>query len=122
MKKIVVIGAGTMGNGIAHPAAAAGLDVTLIDVGQEILERAMTTIGKNLQRAVDKGKLSAGDKEAIVGRIRPSTDEQKIGDADIVIEAIIEPSLCRAKRGIYLAAAPNGICRCAPVDPSLRSG
>jgi 3-hydroxybutyryl-CoA dehydrogenase len=90
MKNIVVIGAGTMGNGIAHTAAASGLDVTLIDVGQEILERAMTTIDKNLQRAVEKGKLSAGDKEAIVRRIQPSTDVQKIGDADLVIEAIIE--------------------------------
>jgi len=90
MKNIVVIGAGTMGNGIAHTAAAAGLDVTLIDVGQEILERAMTTIGRNLQRAVDKGKMSADDKDAIAGRIRPSTDVQTISDADLVIEAIIE--------------------------------
>jgi 3-hydroxybutyryl-CoA dehydrogenase len=90
MKNIVVIGAGTMGNGIAHSAAAAGLDVTLIDVGQEILERAMTTIGRNLQRAVDKGKMSADDKEAIARRIRPSTDVQTISDADLVIEAIIE--------------------------------
>src|SRR5512132_2082156 len=90
MKNIVVIGAGTMGNGIAHTAAASGLNVTLIDVGPEILERAMTTIGKNLQRAVDKGKMSADDKEAIVRRIRPSTDVQTVGDADLVIEAILE--------------------------------
>ena len=90
MKNIVVIGAGTMGNGIAHTAAASGLNVTLIDVGPEILERAMTTIGKNLQRAVDKGKMSADEKEAIVRRIRPSTDVQTIGDADLAIEAILE--------------------------------
>ena len=90
MKNIVVIGAGTMGNGIAHTAAASGLDVTLIDMGPEILERAMTTIGKNLQRAVDKGKMTADEKDAIARRIRPSTDVQAIGDADIVIEAIIE--------------------------------
>lgn len=99
MKNIVVIGAGTMGNGIAHTAAASGLDVTLIDVGQEILERAMTTIGKNLQRAVDKGKMSANDKDAIARRIRPSTDMQTIGDADLVIEAIIEN--LGAKTGLF---------------------
>ena len=90
MKNIVVIGAGTMGNGIAHTAAASGLDVTLVDMGDEILSRAMTTIGKNLQRGVDKGKMTADEKEAIVRRIRPSTDMEAIGHADLVIEAIIE--------------------------------
>ena len=90
MKNIVVIGAGTMGNGIAHTAAASGLDVTLVDMGDEILSRAMTTIGKNLQRGVDKGKMTADEKEAIVRRIKPSTDMEAIGHADLVIEAIIE--------------------------------
>jgi len=90
MKNIVVIGAGTMGNGIAHTAAASGLDVTLVDVGEEILSRAMTTIGKNLQRGVDKGKMTSDEKEAIVRRIQPSTDMDAIGHADLVIEAIIE--------------------------------
>ncbi|MGZ4810451.1 MAG: 3-hydroxybutyryl-CoA dehydrogenase [Thermoanaerobaculia bacterium] len=90
MKNIVVIGAGTMGNGIAHTAAASGLDVTLIDMGPEILERAVATINKNLQRGVDKGKMTVEEKEAIVRRIRLSTDVQTIGDADLVIEAIIE--------------------------------
>ena len=90
MKNIVVIGAGTMGNGIAHTAAASGLDVTLIDMAPEILERAVATINKNLQRGVDKGKMTAEEKEAIVRRIRPSTDVQTIGDADLAIEAIIE--------------------------------
>jgi 3-hydroxybutyryl-CoA dehydrogenase len=90
MKNIVVIGAGTMGNGIAHTAAASGLDVTLVDVGQEILSRAMTTIDKNLQRGVDKGKMTAEVKQAIVKRIRASVDMQAAADADLVIEAIIE--------------------------------
>src|ERR1700682_2010571 len=54
MKNIVVIGAGTMGNGIAHTAAASGLDVTLIDMGPEILDRAVATISRNLQRALEK--------------------------------------------------------------------
>ena len=59
MQKIVVIGAGTMGNGIAHAAAASGFDVTLIDVAEEIIQRGMSTIATNLQRGVDKGRMSA---------------------------------------------------------------
>ena len=90
MKKIVVIGAGTMGNGIAHTAAVSGFEVTLIDVAEEIVQRGMSTITTNLQRGVDKGKMSADEKAAILRRIRPTTDVQAIADADIVIEAIIE--------------------------------
>ena len=90
MQKIVVIGAGTMGNGIAHTAAASGFDVTLIDVAEEIVQRGMSTITTNLQRGVDKGRMSADEKAAVLRRIRPTTDVQAIADADIVIEAIIE--------------------------------
>ena len=90
MNNIVVIGAGTMGNGIAHTAAASGMDVTLIDVEKPILERAMTTISANLQRGVDKGRMSADEKQAVLGRIRSTTDMQAIAAADIVVEAIIE--------------------------------
>jgi len=90
MKHIVVIGAGTMGNGIAHTAAASGFDVTLIDVAEAFLERGMSTISANLQRGVDKGKMSADDKQQILGRIRPSSDVNAAANADIVIEAIIE--------------------------------
>ena len=90
MKNIVVIGGGTMGNGIAHTAAASGFDVSLVDVSETILERAISTITANLQRGVDKGKMTAEERDAIVGRIRPVTDMQQIADADIVIEAIIE--------------------------------
>ena len=90
MKNIVVIGAGTMGNGIAHTAAASGLSATLIDVDRSILDRALNTISSNLQRGVDKGKMSADDKQAALGRIRTATDDQAIANADIVVEAIIE--------------------------------
>jgi 3-hydroxybutyryl-CoA dehydrogenase len=90
MKNIVVIGGGTMGNGIAHTAAASGFDVSLVDVTESILERAISTITANLQRGVDKGKMTAEERDAIVGRIRPVTDMERIADADIVIEAIIE--------------------------------
>jgi 3-hydroxybutyryl-CoA dehydrogenase len=90
MQNIVVIGGGTMGNGIAHTAAASGLDVTLVDVNEAILQRAVTTITSNLQRGVDKGKMTAEERDAIVARIKPVTDVEAIAHADIVIEAIIE--------------------------------
>jgi 3-hydroxybutyryl-CoA dehydrogenase len=90
MKNIVVIGGGTMGNGIAHTAAASGFDVSLVDVNESILQRAVSTITANLQRGVDKGKMTAEERDAVVGRIRPVTDIESITDADIVIEAIIE--------------------------------
>ena len=90
MKNIVVIGGGTMGNGIAHTAAASGFDVSLVDVNESILQRALSTISANLQRGVDKGKMTAEERDAVVARIRPVTDMEAIADADIVIEAIIE--------------------------------
>jgi len=90
MQNIVVIGGGTMGNGIAHTAAASGLDVTLVDVNDSILQKAVSTITANLQRGVDKGRMTAEERDAIVGRIRPETDVEAIAGADIVIEAIIE--------------------------------
>ncbi|HEV7241482.1 MAG TPA: 3-hydroxybutyryl-CoA dehydrogenase [Thermoanaerobaculia bacterium] len=90
MKNIVVIGGGTMGNGIAHTAAASGFDVTLVDVNETILQRAVSTITANLQRGVDKGKMTAEERDAVVARIRTNTDVASIADADIVIEAILE--------------------------------
>jgi 3-hydroxybutyryl-CoA dehydrogenase len=90
MEKIVVIGAGTMGNGIAHVAAATGFPVTLIDVGDEVLHRAVDTISANLQRGVDKGKMTAEEKQAVLGRITAATGDDAIAEADVVIEAIVE--------------------------------
>ena len=90
MKKIVVIGAGTMGNGIAHTAAMTGFDVTLIEQTEALVTRGMNTISSNLQRGVDKGKMAADEKETILGRIKTSTDMNDAAGADIVIEAIIE--------------------------------
>ena len=90
MKHIVVIGAGTMGNGIAHTAAASGLEVTLIEVAQEFLDRGMKAISANLQRGVDKGKMTPGEKSLVIGRIRQSTSMADAAAGDLVIEAIIE--------------------------------
>ena len=90
MEKIVVIGAGTMGNGIAHTAAASGFEVTLIDVEQAFVDRGMNTIAANLQRGVDKAKMTVCDKQAVLDRIRPTTDIEAVREADLVVEAIIE--------------------------------
>ena len=90
MKRIAVIGAGTMGNGIAHTIAQAGIDVHLIDVDDAAVSRGLSTISKNLQRGVDKGKLSAEEKETILGRIRGGTSLDDAADCDLAIEAIVE--------------------------------
>jgi 3-hydroxybutyryl-CoA dehydrogenase len=90
MRQIVVIGAGTMGNGIAHTAAVSGFGVTLIDIAASFLERGMSTISANLQRGVDKGKITADDKQQVLGRIRATSDVAAAADAEIVIEAISE--------------------------------
>jgi len=90
MRNIVVIGGGTMGNGIAHTAAASGFNVKLVDVNDEALQRAVKTITANLQRGVDKGKMTAEDRDAIVGRIKPTTSVADAADADLVVEAIVE--------------------------------
>lgn len=91
ISKAVVIGAGTMGNGIAHVFAQSGYNVTLVDVRQNALEAALATISKNLDRQIKKGSLSESDKEAILGRIAISTDlAAAAATADIAVEAATE--------------------------------
>jgi 3-hydroxybutyryl-CoA dehydrogenase len=90
MQNIAVIGAGTMGNGIAHMAGAAGLSVILVDVSEQFVQRGMATISANLQRGVDKGRTSAAQKQEILARIRATTKMEDVRDADMAIEAIVE--------------------------------
>jgi|UniRef100_A0A7C4ESD6 3-hydroxybutyryl-CoA dehydrogenase len=85
-----VVGAGQMGNGIAHVAAAAGLQVIMNDISQEFVDKGMKTIEKNLDRSVSKGKMTAEEKSQIMGRISPSTSLDDFAKADFVVEAIIE--------------------------------
>ena len=85
-----VVGAGTMGNGISQVAARAGFDVVMRDVADEFLSRAMKAIDKNLQRDVDKERLSANEKSAIVGRIKTATSLEALKDAFVVVEAVTE--------------------------------
>jgi 3-hydroxybutyryl-CoA dehydrogenase len=91
MKYVTVIGAGTMGNGIAHVFAQYGFDVTLNDIKQEFLDKGLATITSNLDRQVKKGVLTEDAKKATLGRIKLSTDlASAAANADIVIEAATE--------------------------------
>jgi len=90
IQKVGVMGAGTMGNGIAHVFARSGYGVILCDVEQRFLNRGMETIGKNLDREVAKGKISAVDKVAVLGRIEGVVDRAKLAVCDFVIEAATE--------------------------------
>jgi 3-hydroxybutyryl-CoA dehydrogenase len=90
IRRVGVIGAGTMGNGIAHVFARGGYDVVLCDVEQRFLERALGTIGKNLQREAAKGKISADEQAAALKRIQPVTERANLADCDFVIEAATE--------------------------------
>jgi len=91
MRNVTVIGAGTMGNGIAHVLAQYGFDVALNDIKQEFLDRAIATITSNLDRQVKKGVLTEDAKKAALGRIKLSTDlAPAAANADIVIEAATE--------------------------------
>lgn len=90
IKNAAVIGAGTMGNGIAHVMGAAGIKVALIDVSDEYLSRAMKTIEKNLNRQLSKEKISEAEMKATLTNITPTTDIQSIAAADFLVEAATE--------------------------------
>jgi 3-hydroxybutyryl-CoA dehydrogenase len=90
IRKVGVVGAGTMGNGIAHVFARGGFSVVLCDVEQRFLDRAMETIGKNLEREAAKGKITADDRAAALGRIQGVTERGKLSACDFVIEAATE--------------------------------
>jgi 3-hydroxybutyryl-CoA dehydrogenase len=87
---VAVIGAGTMGNGIAQTFAANGTGVRLVDVDAAALDRGMKTIEKSLGRFVKKEKLTQEGADAILGRIQPSSEVASVGDAALVVEAIVE--------------------------------
>jgi 3-hydroxybutyryl-CoA dehydrogenase len=90
IKTVAVLGAGTMGNGIAHAFARAGYNVILRDVETRFLDRGLETIGKNLDREVKKEKISAADKPLILARIQPTTDAAALAAADFAVEAVPE--------------------------------
>jgi len=90
IKTVAVLGAGTMGNGIAHVFARAGYSVILRDVEQRFLDRGLATIAKNLDREVKKEKITAAEKDATLARIQPVTDMAALAAADFAVEAVPE--------------------------------
>lgn len=92
-----IVGAGQMGNGIAQVAAMSGTNVIMNDIKQEFVEKGLATISKNLNRSVDKGKLSEEDRDAVLGRIKTSVDLKDMADADFVVEAATENEALKFK-------------------------
>ncbi|CAA7197243.1 3-hydroxybutyryl-CoA dehydrogenase [Chryseobacterium potabilaquae] len=91
IKNIVVIGAGTMGNGIAHTFAQSGFQVSLVDVSQEALDKGLKTITTNLDRIIAKGKLTEEEKAKTLGNIKSFTNLQEVAkEADLIVEAATE--------------------------------
>jgi len=110
--KTAVIGAGTMGNGIAHVCALHGLDVVLVDLDGAALERALVTIAGNMDRQVKKGSLDEGGREAALARIRTSSVlEEGVSDAGLVVEAAPERAEIKYQifRDLDAAAPPQAI-------------
>ncbi len=103
--RVGVIGAGQMGNGIAHVCALAGLPVTMLDVKATALERALGTITHNMDRQVNRKLISEEDKEDALARIRATTEYADLGDADLVIEAATEKE--DVKHAIFRALTPH---------------
>jgi 3-hydroxybutyryl-CoA dehydrogenase len=106
IKKVAVVGCGLMGSGIAEVAARSGYETLVREVNDELLEKGLGRIRKSMDRAVDKGKMAADDRDAALGRIRGVTELDELADADLVIEAIVEE--LAAKQELF--GALDGIC------------
>jgi len=102
IKTVAVLGAGTMGNGIAHVFARGGFQVILRDIEERFLQRGMDTIAKNLDREVKKGKLAEAEKSGVLARLQPVTDLNAIASADFAVEAV--PEKIDMKRAVLAEA------------------
>ena len=105
IESIGIVGAGQMGNGIAHVCALAGYDVRLNDVDAAALEKGRATIERNLARQVDRGKVDAGDRDAALARIRDTSTLSDLGSCDLVIEAATEREA--VKHEIFASLVPH---------------
>ncbi|WP_025804120.1 3-hydroxybutyryl-CoA dehydrogenase [Pseudomonas chlororaphis] len=119
LQNIGVIGAGTMGNGIAQVCAQAGFEVTLLDISDSALQKAVATVGKNLDRQIAKGGLDEVQKQAILGRIHTSTDYASLVDAQLVIEAATENLELKLRVLQQIAAQVSSTCVIASNTSSL---
>jgi 3-hydroxybutyryl-CoA dehydrogenase len=90
IRQVGVVGAGTMGNGIAQTFAAAGYPVIMRDLKPEYLDRGMAKIGNSLERLASRGKIKPEDRDATLGRIRPTTELSELANSDLAVEAILE--------------------------------
>lgn len=90
IKKMGVVGAGTMGNGIAQVAAQVGCEVVMRDIEDQYVQRGLDNIDRFLSKSVEKGKIQADEKDAAMGRIKGTTDMADLKDVDLVVEAVIE--------------------------------
>jgi len=97
VKTIMVIGAGQMGNGIAQVAAQAGYTAYMSDISQDLVDKGMASISKNLDRMVKKEKISAADKDQVLSRITPVTDLEPASQCDLTVEAVVEKMEIKAK-------------------------
>jgi len=97
IQTVGIIGAGTMGNGIAQICAAAGLSVVMVDISDAAVNRGLSTVGGSLERLVKKEKMSAADRDATLKRITATTDRAKLSDCDLVIEAATENEELKVK-------------------------
>ena len=97
IETVGIVGAGQMGNGIAHVFALSGYEVLLNDISQESLDKALATIGKNLDRQVSKGKITEADKATTLGRIKTTLTLTDLGQTDLIIEAATEREEVKAK-------------------------
>jgi 3-hydroxybutyryl-CoA dehydrogenase len=111
IEQVGIIGAGTMGNGIAQVCAAAGLGVTMVDISDAAVARGLATVGTSLDRLVKKEKISAAEKEATLARITATTDRAKLAPCDLVIEAATENEDLKVKilKDICATLNPRGL-------------
>ncbi|GAB5551366.1 MAG: 3-hydroxybutyryl-CoA dehydrogenase [Saprospiraceae bacterium] len=120
MKNIAVVGAGTMGNGIAHVFAQFGFSVKLIDISENSLKKGLATIEKNLDRQIKKEKITAEDKKATLGRIETSSElEKAVKNADLIIEAATEQKTIKLEIFKTLDAAAPPSCILATNTSSI---
>ena len=117
IEKVGVVGCGLMGSGIAQVAAQAGCQVTVREVSQQLLDKGLQGIDKNLARLVEKGTLNAADRDHVRGRLRGTTNVEDLKESDVIIEAIIEQ--LPAKRELW--SALDKICPKATIFASNTS-
>ncbi|WEF25041.1 3-hydroxybutyryl-CoA dehydrogenase [Paracoccus sp. S3-43] len=105
VQTVGIIGAGQMGNGIAHVFALAGYDVLMTDISQDAMDKALALIDRNLERQVGRGKIAADDRKAAMGRIRTTLNLADLGQTDLVIEAATERET--VKQAIFEDLVPH---------------